>query len=98
MKAVHFLNQFFAGIGGEKAAKQPPLRLDGAVGPGRQLDVEISATVVCGDDYFGENESEALGQLLQWIEECEAGCRSSAVRRSPRAVTVTPAASWLARW
>ena len=69
MKAVHFLNQFFAGIGGEKAAKQPPLRLDGAVGPGRKLDMEVSATVVCGDDYFGEQESEALGQLLQWIED-----------------------------
>ena len=69
MRAVHYLNQFFAGIGGEEAARQPPLRLDGAVGPGRKLDMEISATVVCGDDYFGEKESEALGQLLQWIED-----------------------------
>jgi glycine/betaine/sarcosine/D-proline reductase family selenoprotein B len=72
MRAVHFLNQFFAGIGGEKAAKQSPLRLDGAVGPGRKLDMEISATVVCGDDYFGERESQALGQLLQWIEDAKS--------------------------
>jgi len=69
MNAVHFLNQFFAGCGGEEAASQRPLRLDGAVGPGRQLDIAVSATVVCGDDYFGEMESEALGQLLQWIED-----------------------------
>jgi len=73
MKAVQYLNQFFAGLGGEDAAETPPTRLDGAVGPGRGLgpvldDVEIVATVACGDDYFGEHEGEALGRLLALIE------------------------------
>jgi len=73
VKAVHYLNQFFAGLGAEEAAETEPTRLDGAVGPGRglqaQLDgVEIAATVACGDDYFGEHEDEALERLLALIE------------------------------
>jgi len=73
MRAVHYLNQFFAGLGGEEAAETPPTRLDGAVGPGRGLaaaldGVEIVATVACGDDYFGEHEGEALGRVLALIE------------------------------
>jgi glycine reductase complex component B subunit gamma len=72
MKAVHYLNQFFAGMGGEDQAETPPTRLDGAVGPGRGLaaelvDVEIVATLACGDDFFAEHEDEALAQLLAWL-------------------------------
>ena len=37
MKVAHYLNQFFAGLGGEEAAGSPPMRIDGAVGPGRGL-------------------------------------------------------------
>jgi betaine reductase len=74
MKAVHYLNQFFAGLGGEDKAETPPVRLDGAVGPGRGLaaeleDVEIVATLACGDDYFAEHEKEALATLLGYLEE-----------------------------
>ena len=73
MKAVHYLNQFFAGLGAEEAAETEPTRLDGAVGPGRGLQpqlegVEIAATIACGDDYFAEHEDEALEQLLALIE------------------------------
>ena len=35
MKAVHYLNQFFAGMGGEEHAETPPTRLDGSAGPGK---------------------------------------------------------------
>jgi glycine reductase complex component B subunit gamma len=72
VKAVHYVNQFFAGIGGEDKAETPPARLDGAVGPGRGLaaeGVEIAATIYCGDDYFAEHEEEALGVLLGYLEE-----------------------------
>jgi glycine reductase len=54
---VHYLNQFFAGQGGEEAAGSPPSVLPGPVGPGRRLQgllgdgFEIVATVWCGDDY-----------------------------------------------
>jgi glycine reductase len=76
MKAVHYLNQFFAGMGGEEQAETPPTRLDGAVGPGRGLaaaleGVEIVATLACGDDYFAENEDEALAALLEMLAEIE---------------------------
>ena len=73
VRAVHYLNQFFAGLGGEEAAGTPPTRLDGPVGPGRglaaELDgIEIVATLACGDDYFGEHEEEALARLLDLLE------------------------------
>jgi betaine reductase len=72
VRAVHYLNQFFAGIGGEDMAETPPRRLDGPVGPGRGLataldGIEIVATVACGDDYFGEREDEATAQILELI-------------------------------
>ncbi len=69
MKVVHYLNQFFAGLGGEEAAGSAPVRLDGAVGPGKGLGLEVAVTLACGDDYFGEHEDEALGQLLRWLDE-----------------------------
>jgi glycine reductase complex component B subunit gamma len=73
VRAVHYLNQFFAGLGGEEAAETQPTRLDGAVGPGRGLaaaleGVEIVATLACGDDYFGEHEEKALAVLLDLLE------------------------------
>ena len=69
MRVVHYLNQFFAGLGGEEAAGTPPQRLEGAVGPGRGLGLEIAATLACGDDYFGEREDEAITQLLRLLDE-----------------------------
>ena len=71
MKAVHYVNQFFAGLGGEDKAETPPGRLEGAVGPGRGLaaeGVEIAATLYCGDDYFAEHEGEALSSLLDFLD------------------------------
>ncbi len=73
VRAVHYLNQFFAGLGGEEAAETPPTRLEGAVGPGRGLaaelqGVEIVATLACGDDYFGEHEEQALASLVELLE------------------------------
>ena len=77
VRVVHYLNQFFAGLGGEEAADLPPRRLDGAVGPGRGLaaafeDAEIVATLTCGDDYFGEHEEESLVRLLALLEPEQA--------------------------
>jgi glycine reductase len=72
VKAVHYLNQFFAGLGGEDKAETPPTRLEGAVGPGRGLADEgmaIAATIACGDDYFAEHEEEALETLLGYLED-----------------------------
>jgi glycine reductase len=74
MKAVHYLNQFFAGMGGEEAAGSAPARIEGAVGPGKGLEqhgLSIAATLACGDDFFGEHEDAALAELLRWLGELE---------------------------
>ncbi len=70
-RVVHYLNQFYAGIGGEEKANIPPLMKEGAVGPGRPLqqalgeEVEIVATVVCGDSYFAENIEAAAESVVE---------------------------------
>jgi betaine reductase len=73
IKVAHYINQFFAGLGGEDAAGAAPLRLRGAVGPGKGLGLEVAVTLACGDDYFGEHEEDALAELLQWLDEEEVG-------------------------
>lgn len=72
MTVVHYLNQFFAGLGGEDAAGHEPVRLDGPQGPGRALvaeGLEVDVTLACGDDHFGEHEATALPTLLAWLDE-----------------------------
>jgi glycine reductase len=55
-RIVHYVNQFFAGIGGEDSAGTGPALIEGPAGPGRRLadllapEHEIVATVWCGDD------------------------------------------------
>jgi glycine reductase len=66
---AHYLNQFFAGLGGEEAAGTAPLRLEGAVGPGKGLGLDVTVTLACGDDFFGEHEDEALAALLRLLEQ-----------------------------
>jgi glycine reductase complex component B subunit gamma len=77
VRVAHYVNQFFAGLGGEEAAETPPTRIEGAVGPGRGLEAalangEIVATLSCGDDYFGEHEEEALARLVELLDPEQA--------------------------
>lgn len=73
VKIVHYINQFFAGIGGEEKATTPPEKRAGIVGPGMAFQAalkgvgEIVATVVCGDSYFNENLEEASQTVLDMI-------------------------------
>ena len=73
-KVVHYINQFFANIGGEEMAHVPPELRDGFVGPGMALqnawkgEAEIVKTVVCGDSYFAEHEADAKAQILEWVK------------------------------
>ncbi len=75
IRIVHYLNQFFAGIGGEDKADIKPEVREGAVGPGMALlagfggEAEIVATVICGDSYFGENTDEAKAEVLELIKQ-----------------------------
>ena len=71
MKIVHYVNQFFAGMGGEDSAGTGPELRDGAVGPGRKLasllgdEHEIVATAVCGDDYAASHADFAAELVTQ---------------------------------
>lgn len=74
-RIVHYINNFFAGIGGEEKADTPPESRPGAVGPGMALaaalgdEYEVVGTVICGDSYFGENLEAASEKLLSMIGE-----------------------------
>lgn len=79
IRVVHYINQFFAGVGGEEQAHiEPELRkelppistqLQAQLG----TDFEIVSTVVCGDSYFNENLEKAQETLLTMIKAQEPG-------------------------
>ena len=72
-KVVHYLNQFFAGLGGEEKADSGPGSREGAVGPGMALAQalgdagEVVGTVFCGDNYISENPEKATGEVVELI-------------------------------
>lgn len=71
MKILHFINQFFAGIGGEESATVGLEVRDGAVGPGRLIatahpDSEI-VTIVGGDNYAVQNLDEVVHRVSEVI-------------------------------
>jgi len=73
MKIVHYINQFYAGLGGEEKADTKPEKREGFVGPGMALNTalggagEIVGTVICGDSYFNENLESASAEVLEMI-------------------------------
>lgn len=70
-RILHYINQFFSGVGGEDKADLPPEIREGAVGPGIGLakllgaDVEIVATIVCGDNYCVSHQEEVGGFIVE---------------------------------
>ena len=74
-RVLHYLNQFYGGIGGEDKADVPAELREGVVGPGMALkaalgdEAEIVATVICGDSYFNENLEEALSTIMGMIKQ-----------------------------
>ena len=74
-RVIHFINQFFAQIGGEEKADVPLSVTEGPVGPGLafkmalQDEAEIVATFICGDNYFSEyGESIMQGVIARMGE------------------------------
>lgn len=74
-RIVHYINQFYAGIGGEEKADVVPEVREGVVGPGMALkaalgsEAEIVATVVCGDSYFASNIEKATADILEMMKK-----------------------------
>ena len=79
VRVMHYMNQFFAGIGGEEKADVPVGVKEGAKGPGRRLQelledsVEIIVTTYCGDNYFAQHTIEALESILQTARRYNIG-------------------------
>ena len=78
MRVVHYMNQFFGGIGGEEQADVPPESRPGALGPGRLVQSllpqgsEVVASIVCGDNYASENLEELRDWVVKSVKVAEA--------------------------
>jgi len=74
-KAIVYLNQFFGQIGGEDVADHEPEIREEKVGAAmlydQLLDGEVSHTIICGDNFFGSNEEEAIDKILGFLEDKE---------------------------
>ena len=73
-KVVHFLNQYFGGLGEEEKAGAVIEVRDGSVGPGKALQsflgevASIGATIIAGDNYFNENLDSAIPKVLDIVK------------------------------
>ena len=78
MRVVHYLNQFFGGLGGEEQAGAPLEVRDGAIGPAKLLeqllgrDATVIATLVCGDNYAVENLEAVIADAVNKIRDARA--------------------------
>ena len=73
MRVIHYLNQFFGGVGAEEQASVPLEVREGAVGPGKLLEqvlgdgAQIVMTFVCGDNYAVEHQDEVTAAVLEKV-------------------------------
>lgn len=77
IKVVHYINQFYAGIGGEDKASIGISVREEPVGPGMLLKgllgdgYEIVATIVCGDNHIAEHTEEVCNEFIEIIKKYE---------------------------
>lgn len=77
MKAILYINQFFGQIGGEEFADHEPEIREGLVGPGiayanaLKEEIEITHTIICGDNFMGSNTEEAVKRILEFLADKE---------------------------
>jgi glycine reductase len=78
MRVVHYLNQFFGGLGGEEQAGAQLEVRDGAIGPGKLLEqllgaeAQIVTTLICGDNYAVEHQESLIATALEKIRAARA--------------------------
>ena len=78
MRIVHYLNQFFGGIGGEEQAGSALRETESAVGPGRLLEQTLAdgatvvKTLICGDNYAVEHQEELTAAVLEHVRNARA--------------------------
>jgi betaine reductase len=75
IKVLHYINQFFGGIGGEEKANVPVEMREGATGPGRALQGALGehgtivATAICGDNFFVEETDSASASIREALDK-----------------------------
>ena len=71
IRIMQYMNQFFAGIGGEEKADVPAGSFLGSIGPGKRLQqllgnsAEIAVTAYCGDNYFAPHSRDTLAKITK---------------------------------
>ena len=79
IKVVHYINQFYAGLGGEDTASVGLSVKEEPVGPGLLLqsdlgdEYKIVATIICGDNYIAEHTEEVCKEVVDIVKKHEAG-------------------------
>ena len=74
LRIVHYVNQFFGGIGGEDQAHVGVTVRAGAVGPGRVLEkalgdgARVEATLIGGDNFVNERAEEASSVIAAELD------------------------------
>ena len=77
MRVVHYVNQFFAGLGGEEKAGIPLEAREGPVGPGKLLEqlmgngAQVVATLICGDNYAAEGLERLTAAVVEKVREVQ---------------------------
>jgi glycine reductase len=77
IRIVHYINQFFAGIGGEEKGASPLESCEGPKGPGVGVtqtigaEAEIVRTIWCGDNLINQEQEKILGQVEKLIREAK---------------------------
>lgn len=74
-KAILYINQFFGQIGGEDKTDFSPVIKEGLVGPAielnKNLNAEVTHTIICGDNFMGSNTEEAVNIILDFLKDKE---------------------------
>ena len=74
LRVVHYVNQFFGGIGGENQAHVGVTVRAGAVGPGRALETalgdgaRVEATIICGDNFANEHADDVTRAIAAELD------------------------------
>jgi glycine reductase len=75
LRVVHYVNQFFGGVGGEEHADLPLEVRSGPTGPGRGLETQwngaahIVTTLVGGDNFVSTNVDQAATIIRQTLSD-----------------------------
>ncbi len=88
IRAIHYLNQFFGGLGGEEQADVTPQWLDGPKGPGQLIQslepsIEIVGTIVAGDNYMAEHLDAAVAEIIGLLEARASGVEPDLLLSGP---------------